>query len=444
MIWTAYEIGLNIFQGFLFSWFVTKMLVKKQDEYFSSVCCAILTALALSSYLFFEMPEVDTWTFIFIILYAVLFFKGTLILRLFWSSIPIVVSMAMAGMCFQVFAIIFSSDMDSLMLPGIPRIVFTMITNLLFWVVLFLIAKLYPEKKESAKPSYLLLIINIFCVFLIDLFFETRNAYQLPLNWLLMGCTISLIIGITTVITHRVLIRYTIQEQQLQFQKQQIKEQHLQMELLQETYKTILQMRHDIKAYANDIEEMVRKGDLPDHSEFLRKLENQVTPAYSTGNLALDSVLPVKVQKIKSLGIEFRGANLHYTGGMNINDFALCSLVSNMLDNAIEALTVRENRKGHRYISLEFIYNPAGLIILCENPLLGVKPKMQQSYFFTQKSEAYHGLGISIMERITKDAGGQLDIVISGDLFRVIALIPLKGEFESEKETIRESDQCFN
>lgn len=40
MIWTAYEIVLNLFEGFLFTWFVTKMLVKKRREYASSICTA--------------------------------------------------------------------------------------------------------------------------------------------------------------------------------------------------------------------------------------------------------------------------------------------------------------------------------------------------------------------------------------------------------------------
>ena len=42
MFWTLYEIFLNLFQGFLFTWFITKMLVKKKPEYVSSIICALL------------------------------------------------------------------------------------------------------------------------------------------------------------------------------------------------------------------------------------------------------------------------------------------------------------------------------------------------------------------------------------------------------------------
>ena len=431
MVWTVCEIALNLFEGFLFTWFVTKMLTKKRTEYISTICYAVLTAAALSLFTWFDMPMWSPWAFVFIVLYSVFFFKGALIQRLFWSSIPIVLSMSLTDILIYVSAGFLRSGMINLLTPGFPRIALTLTSDLLFFAVLFLITKLFPEKESSEKPSYLLLIIVFLCVFLIDLFVRTRYIYQLPMSSLLPGCVITMMIVIVTIVTHRVLTYYTNREQQLLFLNQQIKDQQTQMELLQETYKTTLQLRHDVKAYVNDVEEMVNRGELQAHPEYLRQLENRTAPAYSTGNLALDSILPVKVQKITALGIEFRGSGLHYTGSMNIDDLALCSLVSNMLDNATEALTERKDQKGERYISLEFIYNRSGLMILCENPLLGVQPKMQHSVFPSIKAEPWHGLGISIMERITHDAGGQLDIVLSDDLFRVLALIPPKKNAET-------------
>ena len=136
----------------------------------------------------------------------------------------------------------------------------------------------------------------------------------------------------------------------------------------------------------------------------------------------------VKAAKIQAQGIEFRGTNLHYTGGMNIKDSMLCSLVSNMLDNAAEALMERKDRTGERYIFLGFNYSLAGLMIICENPLLGIPPKMVKKSFFSKKTEPCHGLGISIMEKIAHDAGGRLEVALYEDTFRVLALIPPSNE----------------
>ena len=63
-------------------------------------------------------------------------------------------------------------------------------------------------------------------------------------------------------------------------------------------------------------------------------------------------------------------------------------------------------------------------MIICENPLLGIPPEMKKRSFLSRKAELHHGLGISIMRKITEDAGGQFDIVLSDDLFRVLAVLP--------------------
>ncbi len=442
MGWTLYEIALNLFQGFLYTWFVTSMLKKKTPEHISSICCALLLSAFYSSYLLFPLPDWDTWIFLILILYAVFFFRGTLVQRLFWSIIPILVVNSIAGITYYLFSAFFEKNMNELMISGSHRIMFTLTANILMWAVLFLIVKFYPRKELSMNPSYLLLIANLLCVFLIDLLFEINTEYHIPIRFLLIGCAISLSIGIITIVTNHTIARQTVREQQLLFQNHQIKEQQQQMELLQENYQTTLQLRHDIKAYVSDIKRLIEQGKLPNQPEYLRQLEEQATPSYCTGNPALDSILPLKIQKILDLGIEFNGANLHYTGGMNISEYLLCSLISNMLDNAVEALEERKDRHGTRYISLEFIYNQAGLLILCENPLLGLLPKMKQVSFLSKKKEPYHGLGISIMEGIAREAGGQFDIVIAGDQFRAIALIPPKDKSVSEpsNDTEHEND----
>ncbi len=78
-----------------------------------------------------------------------------------------------------------------------------------------------------------------------------------------------------------------------------------------------------MRAFVKDVQEMAERGEEGKVSRYLTEMEKEVLPLYSTGNQALDSVLMVKVAKIQAQGIEFRGTNLHYTGGMNIKDSIL-------------------------------------------------------------------------------------------------------------------------
>ena len=426
MYWTLYEIILNLYQGLVFTWCITKMLSKRKQEYVSALICSVLTAAALSSYIFFPMPEWDTWIFVFVIIYALLCFDGNVLQKLFWCTILIIVSMGIVGISFQFASLIAGADVEELLASGSTRIFFTLLSNFLIWLGLWLITRIFPQKSHSIRPPYLLLFAVFLCASLVDVFFKLRNQYSIPLLWLFVGCIMSIAIAIIILINYRLLEKYEREKQLLQLQDEMLKEAYSQTEDLQHVYGSMMQLRHDMRSYVHDIQEMVKKGQLPKEPEYLKDLESQVLPLYSSGNQTLDSILAVKLNKLRANKIELRGSNLHYTGGMNISDFELCSLVSNMIDNAIEALNERKDRDGDRYVYLQFTYSPADLTIICENPLLGIPPKMQRSSFLSSKYEPYHGLGISIMKRIVDEANGTFEVAVNDDLFRVFVIIPSK------------------
>lgn len=427
MFWTIYEILLNIFEGFLFTWFITRMLPKKKPEHFSSLICSLLTAAALSSYLFFSMPEWDTWIFIFVVLYALFIFDGSLLQKLFWCTILIIMSMGIIGLSYHFASILWGANTDAFLSSGHTRIMFTLLANFLVWFGLWLISRLFPQKAYSIQPPYLLLFAILLCVFLVDVFFRLRKQYEISLIWLFAGCAISIAIAIIVLINYHLLEKYEREKQILLIQEEMLKETHNQTADLNHIYGSMMQLRHDMRSYVHDIQEMVKKGQLPKEPAYLKDLESQVLPLYSSGNQTLDSILAVKLDKLRANRIELRGTNLHYTGGMNISDFELCSLISNMIDNAIEALNERKDCEGDRYVYLQFTYSPAGLTIICENPLFGIPPKMQRSSFLSSKYEPYHGLGISIMKRIVDEADGTFEVAVTNELFRVFVIIPPKG-----------------
>ena len=427
MFWTIYEILLNIFEGFLFTWFITRMLPKKKPEHFSSLICSLLTAAALSSYLFFHMPEWDTWIFIFVVLYALFIFDGSLLQKLFWCTILIIMSMGIIGLSYHFASILWGANTDAFLSSGHTRIMFTLLANFLVWFGLWLISRLFPQKAYSIQPPYLLLFAILLCVFLVDVFFRLRKQYEISLIWLFAGCAISIAIAIIVLINYHLLEKYEREKQILLIQEEMLKETHNQTADLNHIYGSMMQLRHDMRSYVHDIQEMVKKGQLPKEPAYLKDLESQVLPLYSSGNQTLDSILAVKLDKLRANRIELRGTNLHYTGGMNISDFELCSLISNMIDNAIEALNERKDCEGDRYVYLQFTYSPAGLTIICENPLFGIPPKMQRSSFLSSKYEPYHGLGISIMKRIVDEADGTFEVAVTNELFRVFVIIPPKG-----------------
>ena len=290
MFWTLYELLINIFQGFLFTWFITKLLVKKCDSPLPYIVCSLLTAAALSSFLLFDSFTWDTWIFVFIIVYSLVFFKDSVWQKLFWDFVLIIVAGSIVGIHYQFFSLLTGADTDRILSSGLPRLLFTFSSNLLLYLSFFLITRLFPEQTSNIRPSFLLLAINILCIFLIDVFFRMHLAYDLPLRWLFIGCFISFAIGITTVVTNRLIIRYEQEKQTYLFQEQMLKETKSRSEDLQQVYDSMLKLRHDMRSYVNDIQKMVETGDLAKEPVYLDELEEQVLPFYSSGNSTLDSV----------------------------------------------------------------------------------------------------------------------------------------------------------
>ena len=414
MMWTVYEIILNLYKGFLYTRFITRMLGKKTSERWSFIVCALLTAAGFCCYIKLAGPIWwDIWVYIFIISYSVIFLNGTLLQKLFWNLILLAMSPETIGIAHLISYRLLGTDTADLMQTGIPGIISSLSFNVSLWLIPIIL--IFKEKNDTIQPSRFLLITVFLCLALIDSFFKLINQVELS-------------IGIMTLTTYHFLVKYTRIEQEYYLQKEILNGSEKQIDEIKEIYGSTLKLRHDMRAFVKDVQEMAERGEAGKVSRYLSEMEKEVLPLYSTGNQALDSVLMVKAAKIQAQGIEFRGTNLHYTGGMNIKDSMLCSLVSNMLDNAIEALMERKDRTGERYIFLGFNYSLAGLMIICENPLLGIPPKMVKKSFFSKKTEPCHGLGISIMEKIAHDAGGRLEVALYEDTFRVLALIPPSNE----------------
>ena len=261
----------------------------------------------------------------------------------------------------------------------------------------------------------------------IDLLFKLYFELTLPAKWLFSFGTLLVVIAVLTIIMYYIINQYAKKEEEYRYKERILRDSAAQVQELRGVYDSLIRLRHDMRSYVNDIHKTLEKGDLRGSYPYLNALEEKTANLFSTGNSALDSVLSVKLVKMQENNIEFRGSGLHYTGSLSLDDYALCSLISNMLDNAIEALIVRKDQPGEHFISLKFNYTASGLFIICENPLLGISPAKAKQGFRSRKEEPYHGIGISIMQKIAEDAKGQLDVAADDLAFHVLAFIPIQG-----------------
>lgn len=135
-----------------------------------------------------------------------------------------------------------------------------------------------------------------------------------------------------------------------------------------------------------------------------------------TGVPVIDFMLNYKVAQAKEQGIAVRlFLNVH-TCPMKDSDF--CVVLGNLLDNAIEAVSVLEAPRRRIKVSMKM---PGNIFVLeISNLYEGKRRKIDGRYETTKTDRGSHGLGLASVRNIVEGAEGLMDIHDDGKLFVVV------------------------
>lgn len=130
----------------------------------------------------------------------------------------------------------------------------------------------------------------------------------------------------------------------------------------------------------------------------------------------LDTLLEQKKAKADSKGIEFR-IRADRIGELPFSDMEICTLFSNLLDNAIEACEKIPNDK--RWIQLNILRKSGMLYITISNSIKG-RPSEKEGKLITNKeNHQLHGYGIKSVQKIVRKYEGEFSYQIRESEFIV-------------------------
>ena len=116
----------------------------------------------------------------------------------------------------------------------------------------------------------------------------------------------------------------------------------------QARYEQTRAFRHDVKNHLSVLDGLLRSGKLEEGREYLKKLETvseALSFPYQTGNPVVDILLGEKLGLAKEIATE---VSLILPKPCGIDDFDLCVLFANALDNAIVACRAHDGAKAIR------------------------------------------------------------------------------------------------
>ena len=196
-----------------------------------------------------------------------------------------------------------------------------------------------------------------------------------------------------------------------------------QHELSKNNIEIINRKCHDLK---NQIIALNHMENSEERKHILSGIENDIMIYDSfakTDNKELDILFAEKALQSEALGIQIRymadGSLFSF-----INTGDLYSLIGNALDNAIEAVSLIED-KDYRIISLNASKKFNFLSIHIENPCFSKINFVDGLPSTTKPDKNYHGFGLKSIKYISQKYGGDMTCKVENNTFSLDILIPL-------------------
>lgn len=192
---------------------------------------------------------------------------------------------------------------------------------------------------------------------------------------------------------------------------------------IQNMYRQMQEWRHD---YRNHIQNMKNRldGDQGELEQYLDELADDLTQtdtSIQTGNVMADAVLNSKLSVAEQKSIQLN-VKAHIPKGIEMTDVEMCSVLGNLLDNAIEACEKLPCDKRFLRVYIDKFKGQFYLSVQNSSPSI----QRDKGIFRTTKAGT-HGFVLFRIDRIAKKYGGYVNRQYEEGVFATELLLPLSG-----------------
>lgn len=192
-----------------------------------------------------------------------------------------------------------------------------------------------------------------------------------------------------------------------------------------ESGENLRRLRHEVKNQYAYIRLLLEQKDYGRAEQFFSEMSLRANPTLawvSSGNDLVDDIVNLEIVKARSAGVEI-SSRIAVPQALPYEEIDLCSLLMNLLDNAIEACEETED-KGVR---LGIVADQGALAITVANPCVREPSLDDAGGLVTTKEDASsHGYGTSIIRSVAEKYDGATDFAYHDGEFvaRVMLALP--------------------
>lgn len=186
---------------------------------------------------------------------------------------------------------------------------------------------------------------------------------------------------------------------------------------------------HEFKNQIMCIESLIGKKNYGELEEYVRKVSGRLRtePDYiKTNNIIVNAILNSKYQEMLDKKILFI-FKINDLSGLNISDEDIVIILSNLLNNAIEAC---ERCRDRKYVKMKFMKEKDSTVISVRNPYEGELIITDGEIQTSKKQEtAEHGVGIKNIIDVIERYQGSYVMRNDGSEFYFSVVIPCRESF---------------
>lgn len=417
-LWNIFEIAVNFLEGFIIFYFICKFLkhdlktAKGKAVYLlGSVIVALITTLLDHITLY------DWWISISYILawfvISCVLLKGETLIKLCASVIAQAVGIISGNFVTAVLSVTLDSAPEELfVMQSMYRIIGVVMCQTLKLFLYDIILKIANKTILALKKKGWLLIISVLMITTLSFGVIQTALNEVKLSeettLLLMICEIGLVVlNIICLYITVSLNKSNRAAEEFKLKEQQFKHDVQYAENIREQYQEMRRIRHDMKQQLVTVSGLLLKNKYDKAQKYISDVTNgldRVEMFMDVGNDFVNAIINSKLSIAKSKGIEVL---CNFSGKIDgINEYDLCNLIGNVLDNAIEAAGDVEDKA---VVEVSLFSDKHKMIFTVSNSIsksvLSLNPKLST----TKTEKDLHGFGVRAIKAIAAKYDGNVD-----------------------------------
>lgn len=376
------------------------------------------------------------------LIYLIIFKYGTVLQKIFGilivGSVEIGTSIVGAGLA----SVIESTTIEhTLQYQDTSRLLAILFIKMMQMVIFYIFSKKHAKMHNLQKRPVFVLsgvaVIDFVFLFLIWIYIGTPDLQiqqnALPI-WLAIG---ALLIMVAIFVMYELFIYEELKNVELAMKLQRFELESSFLKKLDNIYSDMRIWKHEYKNNLSVLRALVKNIETEKALDFIDSMHSEIYKnqiVLQTGNLALDAIVSSKLWLAQSQNIEV-SIQVVYPKNHQISDNDLCTIVGNLIDNAIEACTRMEETAEKKFINFSLIKKRKNLLLSISNSY-NDELKISNGNYLTAKKEPFHGIGISYVDSIVEKYQGYVQRLQKNGVFETHIILPLLSLNETNDELL--------